>query len=171
MATSIHSAVTDAVDQAIQFCIEKTTANNRLDVLAARERGDCSICQYLRYGLAKGIASFIGSTDGTTKAAYVYNDIDPDLTWKEGPADRTRSTPGIRLILWAEKKSPALTNLTDAIAEAVERESQNMACPYANALCHHLDVSIVDDHEVKTHSGIGALLGSPHTPPIEIWHR
>jgi hypothetical protein len=41
----------------------------------------------------------------------------------------------------------------------------------ASELKHLLDAQIVDDEEVKSRVGYGALLSSIHNRPVRVWQR
>ncbi|NIM94446.1 MAG: hypothetical protein GTO18_12155 [Anaerolineales bacterium] len=171
MTNDIQMATSNAIESAIEFCAEKAMLNDRQSVLAARERADCIACDYLRYGVAKGIADYFGKMDTHTRAIYFYNDGESTLMWDKSSPKSAKLTPGIRLILWASKKSPALMALVNAVIESVENELRELYCPNANALCNQLDVIVVDDQEVEGKTGYGALIESLYFRPIEIWHR
>nr|MBC7245231.1 hypothetical protein [Chloroflexota bacterium] len=60
------------MEYALDFSAQKTGYKNQEQVLEALRGGDCSVCEYLRYGLAQKIAEYLGSADQTVKAVYVY---------------------------------------------------------------------------------------------------
>jgi len=64
--------VTGIMEDAIEFCAKKTGLNGRDQTLEALRCGDCSVCEYLRYGLAEGVAEYLGSVDDTVKVVYTY---------------------------------------------------------------------------------------------------
>ncbi len=171
MANDILEATSTAMQDAILFCAEKANLNGRKQVLDARRSADCAACAYLRYGLAKNIAEYVGSIDSRAKAIYVYEDLESSLRWQDGVPGRQNTTPGIRMIVWVSRKSPALDSLLDTLTTAVGQELRQLPCPNANALCHTLDVVVVDDEEVERRTSYGALLDSIHMRPIEVWHR
>ncbi len=171
MTNEIMKATTTAMENAIQFCVEKMSFNGKEQVLQARKNGDCSVCEYLRYGLAKNLAQYLGEMDNRAKAVYICDDHDSSLTWPNGSSGQPKYAPGIQMVVWVSRKSPALTSLVDTMRASVREESLRLACPKANGLCHELDVIVVDDQEVERRSGYGALIHSLYLRPIEIWHR
>lgn len=161
--------LTEKMEDAIEFCAKKTNLEGRAQVANARARGDCAVCEYLRYGLAKGVAEYLGSLDETIKAIYVY---DPESATQDGSALAQPSfSPGISMVIWVARKTAALSSLVTSAKMAVDEELWRLPCPDANALCHILDAVIVDDQEVLERTGYGALLGSFYVRPTEIWHR
>jgi hypothetical protein len=171
MTNDIMQATTSAMENAVLFCAEKMNYNGKEQVLQARKNGDCAVCEYLRYGFAKNLAGYLGSMDKRAKAVYIYDEPEASLTWSDGSPDGPINSPGIRMIIWVSRKSPALSSLVDTLSVAVEEESRRLACPKANGLCHQLDVIVVDDQEVEHRTGYGALIQSIYLRPIEIWHR
>lgn len=171
MPNEIHKATKTAMDYALEFCIEKTNLQNSDAFIEARLRGDCSVCEYFRYGLAKGVAEFLGSMDKQAKAIYVYDTLESSPNWDSRVPDKPNLSSGTHLIVWTTRKSPALNALVNSIINTVAEESRQISCPHANALCHQIDINVVDDHEVNNRIGYGALVHSLYVRPIEIWHR
>jgi hypothetical protein len=158
-------AVDDMMAEAIQFCIEKTGLQTRDEVLETVQMADCWICEYLRYGLAKGLAAYLGSVDDAVRAVYSY---DPErATGAEGGI----TSPGISLIVWASRRSAALSSVANLLTSAVAAERDGLGCPKSDALCLALDVQIVDDAQVESRCGYGALIRSLYVRPVEIWRR
>jgi hypothetical protein len=134
--------VTKMIEDAIEFCARKTGLSGRQQVLEAMRSGDCSVCEYLRYGLAQEIAKYLGSVDDTIKAVYTY-----------------------------EPESAALSSVTSSVSSALTQEIRGFVCPEANALCYELDIKATDDVEVKERTGYGALISSLYVRPVEVWHK
>jgi hypothetical protein len=140
------------------------------DMLSAVESGACEVCESIRYGLARAVAEYLGSVDPSVKAIYLY---EPEYATAadEPVAERPNMSPGISMLVWADRKSPALSAVLEALSEALAVEGARLACPKANALCWMLDAQIVDDQQVAERSGYGALVSSVFVRPVELWHR
>jgi hypothetical protein len=162
--------LTETMNEAIVFCAEKTKLQGRDQVAAARARADCSACEYLRYGLAKGVAEYLGSLDGTIKAIYIF---DPDTAANTDGhiPDQPRLSPGISMLIWVSHKTAALASLLTSVSQAADEEFWRLPCPEANALCYMLDPIVVDDQEVQERRGYGAVVDSIYMSPTELWHR
>jgi hypothetical protein len=172
MADEIKAVAKAAMDRAIEFCAEKTGLKSRNDVLKARRAGRCEVCGYLRYALGKEVAAYLGAMDDRAKAIYIFPDeLDSPGFFVEDCPERPNMTPGIRMLVRVSRKSPALSDLIDGLAEAVGDESRRLGCPTGNVMCHHLEALVVDDDEVEKRTGFGVLLDSVYMRPIEIWHR
>jgi hypothetical protein len=165
-----NTVVTKMMEDAIKFCSRKTGLNGRQQVLEAMRCGDCSVCEYLRYGLAQEVAEYLGSVDDTVKAVYTY---EPEYaTNADGPIPgRPNLSPGINLIAWVSRKSAALSSVAASVSSALAQECRELACSKANALCYELDIKATDDDEVRERIGYGALVNSLYIRPVEIWHK
>ena len=164
---------TDHVSEMVQGAVEsgaRKLGRSEAETLQAIRGGDCSICESVRYGLANRIAEYLGSVDPTVKAIYLY---EPEYATEMDVAapDRPNLTPGINMIVWANRKSAALFSVVASLNSALADEAKRLACPKANALCWTLDTQIVDDEQVRERSGFGALIHSIYVRPIEIWCR
>lgn len=139
-------------------------------VVEALRNGNCSVCEYIRYGLAQKIADYLGSVDDTVKAVYIY---EPEYaTAVDGTVpDDPSLARGIHMIAWVGRKTAALSSLIGVLDSSLAQEVKKLSCQKANALCYKLVVHIVDDEEVLTRSGYGALVDSFYVRPIEIWRR
>lgn len=165
-----NTMVTKMMEDAIEFCAKKTGLKDRQQVLEAIRRADCSVCEYLRYSLAKEVAEYLGSMDDTVKAMYTY---EPEYTTNmDGPIpDRPNLSPGINMIAWVSRKSAALSSVVASVSSALTEERRQLDCPKANALCYELDIKATDDAEVRERTGYGALINSLYVRPLEIWHK
>jgi len=168
--SSDTTILTQSMNEAVTFCADKTRLQGWEQVSAARARADCSACEHLRYGLAKGIAAYLGSLDETIRVVYVF---DPEAaTHAESHVPSTpRLSPGISMLIWVSHKTAALTSLLTSVRQAAGEEFWRLPCPEANALCYALDAIVVDDQDVQERRGYGAMVNSFFVLPTEIWSR
>lgn len=162
--------LTESMSEAIMFCAEKTGLQGWDQVSAARARADCHACEYLRFGLAKGVAEYLGSLDETIRAIYVFDPEAATHADSQVPA-KARLSPGISMLIWVSHKTAALTSLLASVRRATDEELWRLPCPEANALCSSLDTIVVDDQEVNERRGYGAIVSSLFVLPTEIWNR
>jgi hypothetical protein len=116
------------------------------------------------------VAEYIGSLDSEVKAVYTYEPdqaTDADCMATNQPA----LSPAINMIAWVEHRSAALASVVDMLRSAVSEELRPLVCPKANALCTMLDFQVVDDDEVTSRRGYGALITSIYVRPLEVWRR
>jgi hypothetical protein len=160
----------EIMDNAMLFCAEKVGLRSKEEVMAARKQGDCALCDYLRYGLAKELSAQLASLDETIKAVYVYEPeiiTGGDSLLSTGPP----MVPAMNMIVWVSRKTAALESLLASTIRGLEEQLMELGCDRANSLCHMLDTNLVDDEEVRASRGYGALLSSVQVLPIPIWRR
>lgn len=166
MMTFDTGIVSSIMEDAIDFCVRKTGLKHRGQILEAMHRGDCSVCEYLRHGLAKGVAKYLGSVDDTIEAVYTY---EPE--YATSVDEPVPVSPGLNLIARVSRKSAALSSVVASVGLALAEEYKELGCPKANALCYEIDVKVADDDEVRKRIGYGALINSLYVRPTEVWHR
>lgn len=165
-----NAVVANMVEEALQFCAERAGLKHKQQARDVLLTGDCSVCEYLRYALARNVARYLGSVDDTIQAIYTY---EPEHATRvdEATPDRPNCSPGISLLACVSRKSAALSSVVASVSLALAEEHRRLGCPRANALCAELDVRAVDEDEVKQRIGYGALLSSFYVQPIEVWSR
>lgn len=158
------------MDNAMVFCAGKMGLASNEEVMTARKNGDCTLCDYLRYGLAKELSAHLASLDETIKAVYMY---EPEIiTAGDGLISQGPSmVPAINMIVWVTRKTAALESLLASTARALEDRLMKLGCEKASSLCHTVDTALVDDEDVCARRGYGALLSSVTVLPIPIWRR
>jgi len=158
------------MQSALDLNTQKPGPSAQEQTMAALGRGDCAVCDRVRYGLAQGIAEYLGTVDTSLKAVYVY---EPEYAVAGDSAMPESSTmsPGIHMIAWVARKSAALSSVLNMLGSSLAEEFQTLACPKANALCYVLTVQVVDDDEVLGRTGYGALVNSLYVRPIQLWRK
>lgn len=159
------SIVADMIEEALTFSAAKTRTGTKEKALDRVLQGDCSVCEYMRYGLAKGIAQYLGSIDDTVKAVYVY---EPEYATDEEMVGLSFS---INLLAWVQRESAALNSIVAGLDAALMEERKRLLCPDATAECFSLDVKVADDDEVRRRRGYGALVNSIFVRPTKVWGR
>jgi hypothetical protein len=136
------------------------------EVVKRLQQCDSSACQYCRYGLAKKAAESLGNLDDNIKSVYVldYDATPHDLAFCQGE----QRSP-IHLIVWAERKTDALSSLVAALDRALAKGYAELIS--APDLARMLDVQVVVDQDVEDRIGYGALLSSTYNRPIQVWER
>ncbi len=166
---SLDSNVMAMMTKAVKFCASKTGLSEKR-IREAVYDGDCSVCEYLRYGLAQAMAEYLGSVDDAIKSIYIYEPEYATHTDEPIP-DGPGFSPAINMIVCANRKTAALSSLLNMLGTAVAAELKRFVCPKSNALCHTIEIHLVDDAEVQRRTGYGALVRSLYVRPIEIWSR
>lgn len=162
-ASEVSAAAERILDEAVAFCAQKMRANPEAVVEQLRQ-GECTARNYYDYGLAKGIAAFLGEVMEDVKGVFLcsYDATPEDVCFGE-------ASPLIHLIVWVGRKTAALNSLISALDQAVLRVHA-VRCG-APPLKNLLDVQVVDDADVEGRIGYGAMLSSVGNRPICIWTR
>jgi hypothetical protein len=165
-----NAIVASMVDEALEFCATRTGLAGKDQARKALGDGDCCVCEYMRYALAKSMAEYLGSMDDTIQAIYTY---EPEYaTGGDGLIPgRPNLSPGLNLIAQVSRKSAALSSIVASLSAALAEEYRHLDCPKANAVCHDLDVKVVSNEEVQKRMGYGALINSLYVRPVEVWNR
>lgn len=159
------SIVANMVEEALAFCATKMGTGTKERALEALLHGDCSACGYVRYGLAKAIAQYLGSIDDTIKAIYIY---EPEYATDD---EMARLSLSINLFAWVKRESAALNSIIACLDAALQEERKPLLCPAATAECFSLDLKVADDDEVRRRRGYGALVNSIFVRPTKVWER
>ena len=146
--------------------LRKMSGQGMMDCKSALQEADGATCNRYHYDLAKRIAESLGKLDGSIKAVYVldYDATPEDLCFCEANTD-----PLIHLIVWTQRRTPALGALVAAIDRALVDSYRDLVS--APELTNLLDVQVVDDSDVNKRSGYGALFSSVHHRPVTLWER
>lgn len=161
--------VAGIVEDAIEYCMEKTGARTPDDAVEAIHKGKCQACDYLKYRLAKRVGEYLGSMDDTVKSIYVY---EPEYgTGAEESLDYFQGlNSGINLIAWVDRKTAALASMVISLNEVLVA-----ACGQLDGIGtrrrHLLDVKLADDRDVREGIGYGTLVNSLNVRPMEVWSR
>ena len=154
-----------ALNTALGCCAQRMGVDDE-QVVRCLQQGDGATRSRYHYDLAKQIAEALGMLDETIKAVYVldYDATPEDICFCEANAD-----PLIHLIVWTQRRTPALSALAAAIDRALVQSYRDLVrAPHLGNL---LDVQVVDDANVKQRTAYGALFASIHHRPITLWER
>ncbi len=167
----IDQALTDKmIEQGIAECAELHFAGDTRRVYHALLIGRCEHCKCLSNSLVKQISAYIGQVDNLIKAVYQYEPSQyPDVQ----PIEHTgiKDSTGIHLIAWVERKSAALTALTETLKVVLAGSQRALGCPNVTPACYTLDIEMVDDHDVLENRGYGLLINHPHLHSQSVWTR
>lgn len=152
--------------QAMDFCAEKVGAASTECVIESLKVGDKNACSYCRYSVAKQVGEALGSLDEHVKAAFVFDD---EATYQDICFGAARQTAPIHLLVWVERKTGALASLVEALDQALAKSYADLLGSSPTA--HVLDAQVIDDADVESNRGYGALLRSLHNRPMKVWSR
>jgi hypothetical protein len=152
--------------QALESCAQKMGLESSQAMVDCLRQGDIIAYRNFHDSLAGQLAQQLAALDEEVKAAYIDEyDASPEDLWF-GEAARTTV---IYLIVWAKRKTGALTSLVAALDRALVKAYADLSG--TPQLSHIWEAQVIDDADVKNRVGYGALLSSIHFPPTEVWRR
>jgi hypothetical protein len=155
------------VATALSSCAQKMSLGASSQVLEKLRHGEGTACSYCLYSLGVQVAESLSVQDNHIQAVYLFeHDATPQdqcFSATSGPAQL------LHLIVHVSRQTAAL----DALIATLDRA---LVQAWANALDRQpqqslLDVHVIDDTAVASHTGYGALLHSLYNRPIQIWAR
>jgi hypothetical protein len=163
----IDQPLTDEmVDHALVECAQAHFAGDRRKARLAILRGQCEHCECISAGLVRAISEYLGQIGGSVKAVYR---IEPaDAFPEEGQSVAKRHT-GIHLVVWVERKGPALRALAKSLETAVASSQQKLGCPIATDACYALTIELVDDRDISERRGAGLMIQHRRLHSRPVW--
>lgn len=152
------------IETALEYTASKMHLENVETVPSMLRAGRVDARGYFEYALARELAQHIGALDSEVQAVYLYDPeatVD-DIVFAEFPVTL------VHLVIWARRKTGALISLLDGLDRAVVAEFANRI---GNKQTSLLDFQVVDDVEVNSRTGFGAMLAWVHNRPLMVWKR
>jgi len=159
------STVEPVVTKALKNSAKKMGLGNTNALIARLKEGDSVAFNYCNHSIAKQLGAVLGLLDKNIKAVYIcdYDDATPeDVCFCEAPPVSL-----VHLIIWVECKTKAVDALVAAMDRAMAQHYSHMLG--LHDLQHVLDAQLIDDEDVSSRTGFGALLQSVYQPPIQVW--
>ena len=164
----IDQLLTDEmVDHALDGCAESHFAGDVRRARLALLRGQCEHCECISSGLVREIGDYLGQIGGSVRAVYR---VEPaDHQGEERPTAKRHT--GIHLVVWVERKGPALRALANSLETAIASSQQKLGCPIATDACHALSIEMVGDRDVGERRGAGLFIESRLLASRPVWSR
>jgi hypothetical protein len=138
----------------------------RTEVAIALKQRERRTTGYFQYGLAEQVAAYLAALDENVKAVYVFDD---EATPEDMNLGDSEASPVLHLIVWARRKTGALSSLIAALDRSLVTGYSGLAA--MPQLAHLLDAQVIDDEDVTGRRGYAALLSSVHHQPLQVWKR
>jgi hypothetical protein len=158
------STAVATIESALEYTARKMHLEDVETVASMLRAGQSSARGYFEYAVARELAEHIGGLDAEVQGVYLY---DPEATVDDIVFTELPITL-VHLVVWARRKTGALTALLDALDRAVTTE---FARRIGNQQTSMLDFQVVDDAEVNSRTGFGAMLAWLHNRPLMVWKR
>jgi hypothetical protein len=164
------TVVQQMLQSALAFSAERAELQTTGQARSKISGGDCTVCEYLRYGLSKEIGQYLGNIDDSVQTVYAY---EPEYATGVLHLDSAGPgiDPGINLIVAVDRKNHALNSIVASLEDAVKAGVRDILCSKANGSCFALDVKVVDAEELASRRGYAALVDSVYLAPMRLWDR
>ena len=158
------TAAAATIEAAFEYTARKMHIENVETVPSMLRAGRADARGYFDYALARELAEHIGALDDEVQGVYLYDPeaTTDDIVFAEFPVTL------VHIVIWARRKTTALTSLIEGLDRAVTAEFANRV---GNKQTSLLDVQVVDDAEVSSRMGFGAMLAWVHNRPLMVWKR
>jgi hypothetical protein len=158
------STAAATIEAAFEYTAHKMHIADAETVPSLLRAGRADARGYFEYAVARELAEHIGALDGEVQGVYLYDPeaTTDDIAFAEFPVTL------VHLVIWARRKTGALTSLLGALDRAVTAE---FASRIGNKQTSLLDFQVVDDAEVNSRTGFGAMLAWLHNRPLMVWKR
>lgn len=167
----IDQAFTDQmVEHAIAECSGVHFAGDSRQARQALAEGQCEHCKCVFGSLIRQVGAYLGQVDSRVKAAYQYEPVIFSETPQSGK-NISNANIGFHLIVWVERKSAALSALTETLKVALSDSLAALGCPIATPECYTFDIEMVDDRDIQENRGFGLLVNSPYLRSHLVWDR
>ncbi len=158
------SAAATTVQAAFEYIARKMHIDDIETVPSMLRAGRADARGYFEYALARTLAEHIGALDDEVQGVYLYDPeaTTEDIVFAEFPVTL------VHLVIWARRRTGALNSLLSGLDRAVTAEFANRLGTRQTSL---LDFQVVDDAEVNSRTGFGAMLAWLHNRPLLVWKR
>jgi hypothetical protein len=158
------SAAATTIEAAFEYAAAKLHLEDVETVASMLRAGRADARGYFDYALARELAEHIGALDDEVQGVYLYDPeaTTDDIVFAEFPVTL------VHLVIWARRKTGALASLLDGLDRAITAEFANRI---GNKQTSLLDFQVVDDAEVNSRTGFGAMLAWVHNRPLMVWKR
>jgi hypothetical protein len=170
-AASVHPTdilgIADVLmSEALEFCAEKLNLCSSEAVINRLRQRDGVCYRYWHYGLAKKLGRYLGMSDESIRAVYLYDydTVLDDICPSEVVPDML-----IHLVIWSRRKTAALNSLMEGLDKALAQAHAKLLG--MDEPSHLLDAHVVDDYEFENRLGYGALFASLYHRPLPVWKR
>jgi len=155
-----------ALAQGMEYCAQKMGLADAQAAVELVQQGDRTACSYCHYSIATQVAENMGSLDKNVKAVYLF---DCDATSDDVCLGSVSTIIPLHLIARVDRKTDALTSLIESMNRALAEDVA--AVLGTSPTAHVLHVETVDDQDVASRRGYGAILTSLHHRPMKVWER
>lgn len=166
-----QSLTDDMVERALAICADENLDGDIYILHQTLAQGDDQYRDAFNELLAGQIGEYIGQLDKTVKAVFSLAPYEAARPVIEDDAEPTKKPPRINLIVWAERKSEALSALIETLETALVLSLQKSGLDRNTGEDLILDVNLIDDLDVTHRRGFGLVVQNPILQSRPVWQR
>ena len=102
------------------------------------------------------VGKYLGELDHTIKAVYQLAPESQVGVQPHGDQVDENYHPGLNLVVWVERKNPALIALGGTLENALTDDRRQVSCQHALPACFTFNLQTVDDRDILEGRGIGS---------------
>lgn len=155
---------------AIRDCAERRYGGEIQRALLALRRGEYEACNLVRSNLITRIAEVLGKMDKTVRAVYTYTPVIPPEQANLPKQQGSESERSINLVVWVKRKSAAFNALIDSLEKDLTASQQQLGITVGEQPWT-LDVTLIDEDEVKNRRSLGVIVDSEYLRVKRVWRR
>jgi hypothetical protein len=170
MQTDQH-LVNQMIENAVENCARRLFDGDTREVYNCLKLGRCDVCGQLSSHLINQVGQYLGELDHTVKAVYQLAPESQAGVQPHGDQVEENYHPGLNLIVWVERKSPALVALGGTLENALTDTRRKIGCNHALPACFTFNLQTVDDRDILEGRGMGLVVNAGYIKSMRVWSR
>jgi hypothetical protein len=120
------------IENAVENCARRLFDGDTQEVYHSLQQGRCDVCGQLSLQLVSQVGKYLGELDHTVKAVYQLAPESQVGVQPHGDQVDENYHPGLNLIVWVERKNPALVALGGTLENALTDSRRKIGCSPAS---------------------------------------
>jgi hypothetical protein len=159
------------IESAVENCARRLFNGDNIEVYDSLKQGRCDVCGQLSSHLINQVGKYLGEHDHTVKAVYQLAPESQVNVQPHGDQVDENYHPGLNLVVWVERKSPALIALGGTLENALTESRRKVGCSHALPACFTFNLQTVDDRDILEGRGMGLVVNAGYIRSLRVWSR
>jgi hypothetical protein len=159
------------IENAVEICARRLFDGDTREVYNSLKQGRCDVCGQLSSHLISQVGKYLGELDHTVKAVYQLAPESQSGVQPQGDQVKENYHPGLNLVVWVERKSPALIALGGTLENTLTDSRRNVGCSHALPACFTFNLQTVDDRDILEGRGMGLVVNAGYIKSMRVWSR
>jgi len=159
------------IEKAVDECAGRLFNGDTQQVYLSLKQGRCDVCGQLSSSLISQVGEYLGGIDRTVKAVYQFAPETLAGLPGQNKAQPVNPPPGLNLVVWVDRKSPALNALGGTLENVLTERRRKLGCTHALPACFTLNLQTVDDKDILEGRGFGVVVNTDYLRSMRIWSR